>query len=236
MTPVKSHGRQIAFLMFVNCLAAPVACVLTFIFSKMMNDFFLWRLLACWHAIPAFLAYLWTRSLPESDEWLALDDSYRKTVKQNIHREFLRGIKSLFTLKYRNITICLMAAWFLMDIAYYSINFFIPYLLKIIKLSSFTDTILETFIINLFFVLGAFFAIFIIDKINYFKLQQYGFLFSCLSLFLLAIYFHLGLQQTSIIIILFIIFNFAMNLGLMLQRIYYHPTSYPVELREQVMD
>jgi predicted MFS family arabinose efflux permease len=92
-------------------------------------------------------------------------------------------------------------------------------------------TIWGTFIINIFFMLGAFAAIFMVERINLISLQKYGFLFASISLFLLAMYFYLGLHQPVIIIFLFVLFNFALNVGPDVTTYLLPATSYSVEIR-----
>jgi sugar phosphate permease len=80
-------------------------------------------------------------------------------------------------------------------------------------------------------MLGAFAAIFIVEKVNLLHLQKYGFLCASLSLFSLAVYFHIGLHQSFIIILLFVLFNFYINLGPDVTTYLLSATSYPVEIR-----
>lgn len=224
MTADRSHARQAAFLMFINCLAAPTACIITFLLSLICTDDILWRTIAAAHVIPALFAFYWAKQLPESHEWLYYEKNHPVSWKHATS-----GVKILFSPLYRNMTVCLIAAWFLMDIAYYGINFFIPYLLHAMELEK--NTLAGTFIINVFFMLGALTAIFIVNHVDLLKLQKYGFLFAAGSLFVLAAYFHLGLHETYIIILLFVIFNFAINIGPDVTTYLLSATSYPVSIR-----
>lgn len=229
MTPPASLARQSAILMFVNCMAAPIGCVLAFLLFSLFTDQTGWRLLAVCHAFPAFYAYWLVKKLPESSAWLHKGEKTKDSGKRFVN------IKTLFNPMHRNITFCLIGAWFLMDIAYYGVNFFIPYLLQSMQIHSSPEgggvNLQGTFIISLFFALGAFAAIFIVEKMNLVKLQKYGFLLASLSLFLLANYFYLGLHQTTIIIFLFVLFNFALNAGPDVTTYLLSATSYPVEIR-----
>src|SRR5262249_47313721 len=64
MTPSVSLARQSAILMFMNCLAAPVGCVLAFLLFHLVEPAWGWRLLSLSHALPAFLGYGLARKLP----------------------------------------------------------------------------------------------------------------------------------------------------------------------------
>lgn len=239
MTPENSVAKQSAMLMFINCLAAPLGCVLAFILSTFCNDILLWRLLFAAHAIPALFGYLFARNLPESNLWLV---AKQKSMPIAGH-QLLDGIRALFNPKYKQLTFCLMGAWFLMDVAYYGINFFIPYLLQIIEVKSISanfnqthsllsnETMWGTLIINIFFMLGALAAVFVVEKVNLIKLQKYGFLYASISLFMLAGYFYSGMHQAYLVILLFVLFNFALNLGPDVTTYLLSATSYPVELR-----
>jgi MFS family permease len=236
MTPNASLARQSAILMFVNCSAAPIGCLLALLLSCFFIDSSLWRLLAACHALPAFMAYCWARKLPESKAWLALE--------KKSDAKLLDGIKTLFNPSYKKMTLCLMSIWFLMDVAYYGINFFVPYLLQAMQVKSLSasfdagahslltnETVWGSLIISLFFSLGAFSAIYIIEKCDLIKLQKMGFLLAAMSLFCLATYFYLGLYQAYMIILLFILFNFALNAGPDVTTYLLSATSYPVEIR-----
>lgn len=244
MTSHSSLARQSAFAMFINCLAAPVVCIIAIFLSFVCNDYLLWRVISVCHVLPAILAYLLSKNLPESSGWLLCSRklSHPQGVNKIIDGNPISGISILFNSTNRHITICLMGSWFLMDIAYYGINFFLPYLLQTMKIHAHAQQSTEdllfnnnaiggTLIIHLFFALSAFVAIFMVEKINLIKLQQYGFFFASLSLFLLASYFYLDLHQGYLIIFLFILFNFALNVGPDVTTYLLSATSYPIEIR-----
>lgn len=241
MTPELSLARQSAMLMFVNCLAAPLGCVVAILLSLYCNEHVLWRVVTAAHALPALLAYIWLRKLPESQAWMACEASYSSTMNKT---SLISSIKILFSESYRNVTLCLIGAWFLMDVAYYGINFFIPYLLQTMQVKSITanfnehhfsllsnETLWGTLFINVFFAIGALAAVFVVEKVDLIKLQKYGFLFASLSLLFLACYFHVGLHHSMVIILLFAMFNFAINIGPDVTTYLLSATSYPVKIR-----
>jgi hypothetical protein len=109
-------------------LAAPIGCVIAILLSLVCDKYLLWRLIAMAHSIPAIFAFYWVKRLPESQAWVL---TYKKST-----RNTLGGLKIIFSKDYKNITICLIATWFLMDVAYYGINFFVPYLLQAMQVKS----------------------------------------------------------------------------------------------------
>lgn len=237
MTPEASLARQSAFMMFINCLSAPVACVIAMLLGCFFDTHHLWRAVSIFHVFPAFIAFLWSRKLPESHKWLLCEKQLAKsTTGEKISwHSLLNGIRILFNQTHRNVTICLIGAWFLMDVAYYGINFFVPYLLHATQAQTISastySTNWGTLIINTFLMLGAFTSIFAVQKIDLIKLQKYGFLFSSISLFLLACYFYLGYSHHYVIVLLFIFFNLAINIGPNVTTYLLSATSYPVEIR-----
>ncbi|VVC75690.1 putative metabolite transport protein CsbC [Aquicella siphonis] len=246
MTPAAALARQSAVLMFINCLAAPAACIVAILLSCVCRDPVLWRVMIASLAVPSLAAYIWSTLLPESQQWLYAENSRITSSHQTgeAGRSLFDGARILFSPDYRSVTLCLLGAWFLMDVAYYGINFFVPYLLQAMQINTLQNhfalsyhpllssgTVWGTLIINLFFALGALAAIFVIEKVDLIRLQKFGFFWAGISLFLLAGYFYTDLRLDSIIIILFVVFNFAINLGPDVTTYLLSATSYPVEIR-----
>lgn len=225
MTPSISLARQSAILMFMNCLAAPIGCLMAFLLFHFLALDIGWRVLSLCQMVPAFFAYQLAKCLPESSAWLQTE---RREIAKT---DRLKNIRTLFHSQYRTTTFCLMGTWFLMDIAYYGVNFFIPYLLQSMQIQTTSAPFEATLVISLFFALGALAAVFIIEKMNIITLQKYGFLLASISLLLLANYFYFDMHQTYLIILLFVIFNFALNAGPDVTTYLLSATSYPVEIR-----
>src|SRR3990167_4650480 len=200
--------------MFLNCLAAPMACIVAILISLMVTEPWLWRLINAFCTIPSFIAYLWSRRFSESPAWLLCHKQ-----KNSIH---LNKISTLFHPTYRNMTLSLLFIWFFMDIAYYGINFFIPYFLQALQIKTLSSKFFSPAVLS---------HQTIFEKVNLYKLQLYGFLYASLSMLLLAGYFYLKLHQISIMIMLFIIFNVALNIGPDVTTYLLSATSYPVEIR-----
>lgn len=232
MTPERTLAKQSAILMFINCLASPVVCLVAFALALFLNETILWRILTISYMLPLVFALFLIKKVPESIAWVNV--SAGNKIKKV-------SVAIFFNQIYFRLTVCLLGAWFLMDVAYYGINFFVPYLLEAIQLNPLRNfstgsilqnqTILGTFIVNLFFMLGAFSAIFIVEHIDLLKLQKYGFLLASLSLLLLTLCFYLEYNYNYLIVALFVIFNFALNAGPGVTTYLLSATTYPVEIR-----
>lgn len=232
MTPHEQVPKRVATMMFINCFASPIACVFVYILSHLVSDHVLWHLLAGMHVVPAMIAFIWSASFPESNTWLFFMETTHPAPKRMCFRT---KMKTLFSPAYRNVTLCLLGTWFLMDVAYYGINFFIPHLLSVTAETA--DALKEplvmqeTLIINAFFGIGAALSILAIQRINQYKLQKVGFLLSGISMLALGYYFYGGLHHSYLIVALFVIFNFSINAGPNVTTYLLPATSYPVEVR-----
>lgn len=231
-TRPQSIAKQTAVLMFVNCLAAPVGCLFAYFLSLFSHLELAWRLINIAYLIPAIYTYFRLIKLNESPAWLML--------KNNQTHQSSHNISSLFHPTYRSMTLCLLASWFLMDVAYYGINFFIPYLLSVMTFTNYSDqvqslfstsTLIQTLIVNSFFMIGALAAIFAVDRVNILVLQKRGFLFASISLFCLAILVYFGVRSSIAITLLFVMFNVALNIGPDVTTYMLSATTYPVAIR-----
>lgn len=187
-----------AKLMFLNCLAFPFASLLSLIFEKHFTGNELWRMLILFQSIPALLGFLLVKNYE-------IIPRVSKPKQINID--------------YRFLTFCLASTWFLMDVAYYGINFFVPYLLNLLAVHY------GVLFIALSFAASAGLAIIAVKKINLYKLQTYGFLLAGISLSSLT------LQEDYMIVVLFIIFNIALNIGPDVTTYLLSAISYPEEIR-----
>lgn len=231
-TRPQSIAKQIAILMFINCMSAPVGCLFAYLLSQFCVPAIAWRLINIAYLIPAIYTYFRVIKLNESPAWLMLKES-RAEKSSN-------SIISLFHSSYRSITLCLLGTWFLMDVAYYGINFFIPYLLSVMTFTRHLDQtqsmlsstmLMQTLIVNSFFMIGALAAIFAVDRVSILTLQKRGFLIASISLFCLAILIYAGVRSNMMITLLFVIFNVALNIGPDVTTYMLSATAYPVSIR-----
>lgn len=187
-----------AKLMFVNCLAFPIACLMSLLLEFHFPGPQLWRMLVLLQSIPALCGFL-----------LVNNGNLIKTQNKSYN----------VNADYRFLTFCLATTWFLMDIAYYGINFFVPYLLNLFAVNY------GVFFIAISFAVSAGLAIIAVKKVDLYKLQTYGFLLAGLSLSSLLF------QQDYMIVVLFIIFNIALNIGPDVTTYLFSAISYPEECR-----
>lgn len=216
-TPKEKTNQLIAAAMFLNCLASPVGAFVGWIAFKIYPSIEVWRWIFASGAIPAVFALLLRAKLPESFLWRA----HQRLRLTSQKKSFIKDFKKLFSPKFARITLCLSFSWFLLDISYYGIGLFTPSVLEALHVSSHadlmssaTDLLKSTLLVNLFVMLGAFTVIFYVEKINIFTLQKIGFLFSFFGLLILS-NSHIGFNSVNFYMIFsgFILFNFFVNFG-----------------------
>lgn len=211
----KNKSRQfIAAAMFINCLASPAGVAVAWLMFKFHPTLDVWRWMFASGAIPAVIALFLRAKLPESFVWQAQKKLYQT-------QPFFQNYQKLFSLTLKKTTICMCLSWFFLDISYYGIGLFAPAVLRAVNLSEHADLLssanemlMSTLFINAFVVLGAFCAIFVIAKMNPFKLQKIGFLLSFLGLLILS-FSGTSPNEFTITMIFsgFILFNFFVNFG-----------------------
>ena len=212
MIPARKSAQFIAMAMFINCLASPIGVIVAWFLFKLHPQLDVWRWIFASGAIPALIGLLFRAKLPESFLW---------KVHQGLKPQsssVLKHYQLVFSPRMIRITICLCSCWFLLDISYYGIGLFTPYVLQAFNLSqeanflsAQTEVLKSTLVVNVFVSLGAFAVIFFVNQVSLIKLQMIGFLFSFLGLLILSISYlfpSLGLIFTG-----FILFNFFINFG-----------------------
>jgi putative MFS transporter len=212
MIPKNKSRQFIAAAMFINCLASPVGVAVAWLMFKFHPTLDVWRWMFASGAIPAVIALLLRAKLPESFVW-----KVQKQMQQT--KPFFENYQKLFSPSLKKTTICLCLSWFFLDISYYGIGLFAPAVLRAVHiaenadlLSSANDMLVSTLFVNAFVVLGAFSAIFVIAKMNPFKLQKIGFLVSFLGLLILS-FSNMNDFSMPMIFSGFILFNFFVNFG-----------------------
>ncbi len=214
MIPKNKSSQFITAAMFINCLASPIGVLGAWVMFKLYPHLDVWRFMFASGALPAVIALCLRAKLPESFVW-------KVNQKLQKNKTIMQNYKKLFSPHLIKITLCLSLCWFLLDISYYGIGLFTPYVLQAVHivsdanfLSSANEVLKSTLFVNTFVVLGAFSVIFFVKKIDRIQLQKMGFLFAFLGLFILS------LSQTfsssinlSLIFTGFIFFNFFANFG-----------------------
>ncbi|KTD72588.1 MFS transporter [Legionella tucsonensis] len=213
MIPPRKSAQFIATAMFINCLASPVGVIVAWLLFKLHPQLDVWRWMFASGAIPAIVGLLFRAKLPESFLW-----QVHHRLKPRSRRAVFTHYQFIFSPRMIRVTVCLCLCWFLLDISYYGIGLFTPYVLQAFNLSSEanflsaqTEVLKSTFVVNIFVSLGAFSVIFFVNHVSLIKLQKTGFLFSFVGLLFLSISYLFS--STSIIFIGFILFNFFINFG-----------------------
>ncbi|CEK10568.1 MFS transporter [Legionella hackeliae] len=213
MIPENKSSQLIATAMFLNCLASPIGVIVAWILFKMYPYMDVWRLMFASGSIPAVIGLLFRARLPESFLWKA-----HQQLKVTSNRGFFHQYNKIFSPQMIKITLYLCLCWFLLDISYYGIGLFTPYVLQSFNMSAAanfvtaqTAVLKNTLLVNLFVSLGAFSVIFFVTRVSLIKLQKIGFLLSFLGLFLLSISYLSS--NMNLIFPGFILFNFFINFG-----------------------
>ncbi|KTD23533.1 D-xylose proton symporter [Legionella lansingensis] len=214
MIPKQKNSQFIATAMFINCLASPIGVMVAWLLFKIHPHMDIWRWIFASGAIPAIIGLLFRAKLPESFLWKAHQHLKPDADKTTIFNNY----RHIFSPKMMKITLGLCFCWFLLDISYYGIGLFTPYVLQAFNLSSQanfmtaqTEVLKSTLVVNIFVSLGAFAVIFFVNTIPLLRLQKIGFLFSFLGLSILSVSY---LSSSMTLIFLgFILFNFFINFG-----------------------
>ncbi|VEB35625.1 MFS transporter [Legionella cherrii] len=213
MIPARKSAQFIATAMFINCLASPIGVIVAWFLFKLHPQLDVWRWIFASGAIPALIGLLFRAKLPESFLW-----KVHQGLKHQSRRSVVKHYQLVFSPRMIRITVCLCSCWFLLDISYYGIGLFTPYVLQAFNLSheanflsAQTEVLKSTLVVNVFVSLGAFAVIFFVNQVSLIKLQMIGFIFSFLGLLILSMSYlfpSLGLIFTG-----FILFNFFINFG-----------------------
>jgi MFS family permease len=226
-TAGKEHGNVVAISMFLNVLAMPAAAFAGyFLHLYYGND--AWRYIFLSATIPTLACYFARHKLPESPEW-------QRVGRQKSNEGFIDKYLHLFTPKYRKQTIILALCWFIMDISYYGVGLFTTEIVRMFKnynslQHNFLEDLYDSAIINSFAAIGAFAGIWAIKFCSLKKLQKYGFFVAGIGLCLLA--FHGAWFSSGVIlVIMFSVYNLAINIGPDITTYLFPSEAYPSEFK-----
>jgi len=215
MIPKNKSARFITAAMFFNCLASPVGVMAAWLMFKVYPHLEVWRIMFASGAVPAVIGLLLRAKLPESFLWKV----HQQLRKQN--QTIMQNYQTLFSPQFLKITVCLSLSWFLLDISYYGIGLFTPYVLQAVHIANHSDLLLDandvlksTLFVNIFVVIGSISVVFFVTKIERIKLQKLGFMYSFLGLLILSLSHTFSNSiNLSMIFTGFILFNFFVNFG-----------------------
>ena len=199
-----------------------------------------WRYMFLIGIIPAILILVLRRDVPESPRWLM---SHGKNEKANESVELIDStahiqapvtytktkITDLFRKKYIAATVFISVFWFALDAVTYVIALNGPSILEDIGLTSDAASGYAT-IIALLAIIGAAIAIVFIDSVGRKNLTEIGFAGMVVTLLLAAVLFKY-FPIVIYIVLLFVIFEIAEELGPGIISSVYPQELYPTEIR-----
>jgi MFS family permease len=256
MMPKKNRGKQITKAMFTNCLGAVVGIASSYLIIHVDPEYNAWRFMLLLPALPATLALLISFKIPESPRWLIskgrIEEAECILSGLSISREKLLAhkndpfpisdhqYKDLFSRRFIRNTLLACLPWFLMDISFYGVGIFTPLIMQSLHFAysaspfDYMNIIAkQTVIVNIFFLLGAFIAISLIDKVGRIALQTWGFLAVTVGLLVLTLATVIPQPHLRMIMMFlgFFIFNFFINLGPNMTTYLIPAEIYPTALR-----
>jgi putative MFS transporter len=202
-----------------------------------------WRWLFASLALLAILFFALRLAVPESPHWLAshgrLVESARIVRRLNpapiaasaapepaeAVAASPMGFGALFAPAFLRLTILTAGAWFLMDIATYGVGIFTPVILQSLDPAAGLDSTLvyrevrvgrASGLVDLFLLLGFLMGIWLVPRVGAVRMQAFGFFGMAAGMLVLA--WASGLpgddtQRARIVILGFVLFNIAMNMG-----------------------
>lgn len=202
-----------------------------------------WRWLFAALAVLAILFFTMRLAIPESPHWLAahgrLAEAARVALRLNpgglvaagsaeppaSDEPPPRGFGALFAPAFLRLTILTAGAWFLMDIATYGVGIFTPVILQSLDPATGIDSTLvyreihtgrAAGLVDLFLLLGFLMGIWLVPRAGAVRMQILGFAGMAAGMLVLAWASALpgaGEFRGHIVLLGFVLFNLAMNMG-----------------------
>ena len=201
-----------------------------------------WRWLFGTLAVLAIAFFALRLSIPESPHWLVAhghgDDAARVALRLDgrglasgvpdptaTDPAPPRGYGALFGPTFLRLTILTAGAWFLMDIATYGVGIFTPVILQSLDPAAGVDSTLvyreihvgrASGLVDLFLLLGFLMGMWLVPRVGAIRMQILGFVGMALGMLVLAWASGLTAEPTDrgrIVILGFVLFNLAMNMG-----------------------
>ncbi len=232
--PKKLRGRMLISGFGFQALGLLAAAGVGIAILMLHPDTNAWRWMLGIAVVPAIIILLFRLTLPESTRWLIHKGKQEKaaevTAKMTGRKIKLDALKAseaasfldLFKPRYLRRTILTAGSWFIMDVAFYGIKFFIPVILAAMAFTHNGDFISKDItatkgaaFLDIFLVLGIFLAIWLVDRWGRIKLQSIGFLGMAIGFFMIAssAVFHDHTVHVVMLFAGFILFNLTVNMG-----------------------
>jgi len=240
--PADIRGRLVLGAFSFQALGAIVATAISALFLTLETSLDVWRQLYLLPVIPVLLV-VWGRVfLPESSHWLVSRGRYdhaeqqlRKLLKrkdirlrpadEHEHHHHRLDWRDLFSGKYQRATILASVPWFLQDLSTYGIGIFTPVIIAAAFGAEDTNQNVAAVMHNLLlgakgtalvdvgFLVGIVFAIFLADRIGRIPLQIIGFIGCAVGLLISAAGSSGRTDNLPVIVAGFFLFQFMTNLG-----------------------
>ncbi len=232
--PKKLRGRMLISGFGFQALGLLAAAGFGVLILTLRPEVSAWRWMLGISVIPATIILLFRLTLPESTRWLIhqgkQDKAAEVTAKMTGRKIKLDALKAadatsfldLFKPRYLKRTILTAGSWFIMDIAFYGVKFFIPVILASMAFSHHGDFVSKEItatkgaaFLDIFLIVGIILAIWLADRWGRIKLQSIGFLGMTVGFFVIAAstLFHYPSVHFIMLFAGFILFNVAVNMG-----------------------
>ena len=232
--PSRLRGRMLVGGFGFQALGMLAGALLGIIVLKLYPDVNAWRFILGFAVIPAIIILLCRLTLPESPRWLIGQGKHEEAaavaskmtgkkinidaIKVSVHSSF----RDLFSRRYIGRTVLTAVSWFLMDVAFYVVGLFTPFILATMAFSQSGDDVQRALsaiygstFTEMFLVLGVIICVLLVDRIGRIKLQIWGFLGMALGLYILAAssLMHNPHSEVIMVFVGFIVFFITLNIG-----------------------
>jgi len=232
--PKKIRGKMLISGFGFQAFGLLAAAAIGWIILEIYPEVAAWRWMLGIAVFPAIIILFFRLTLPESTRWLIHKGKNDKAAEvaskmtgRKIKLEALQAAEhstflDLFKPRYMRRTILTAGTWFIMDVAFYGIKFFVPVILGILAFSHHGDFISKDIasikgsaFLDVFLVVGIILAVLIVERWGRIKLQSVGFFGMTIGFCVIAAS-HLFPDQTVRIFLVFlgfILFNIMVNMG-----------------------
>lgn len=232
--PKKIRGRMMVGGFGFQAIGMIAAAAIGSIILWLHPEVVAWRWMLGIAVIPAIVILLFRLTLPESPRWLLHQGQTEKAEAVASHMtgkklkvEALAASEQssyldLFHSRYIKRTILTAGTWFIMDVAFYGINFFAPIIFIALGISGHAGVIGQAkaaihhiCFADIFLVVGILLCVYLVEKWGRIRSLSFGFFGMAVAMFLLAISPVFRGSDGYIFVILagFVLFNITVNMG-----------------------
>ena len=232
--PKKIRGKMLISGFGFQAFGLLAAAAIGWIILEIYPEVAAWRWMLGIAVFPAIIILFFRLTLPESTRWLIHKGKNDKAAEvaskmtgRKIKLEALQAAEhssflDLFKPRYVRRTVLTAGTWFIMDVAFYGIKFFVPVILGILAFSHHGDFITRDIasikgsaFLDVFLVIGIILAVLIVERWGRIKLQSVGFFGMTIGFCVIAASSLFPDKTVSIFLVFigFILFNIMVNMG-----------------------